>query len=442
MKEREISNCCEMILVSEFGGADPAGVADSTAAIESAILSAATSGRQICVDGHYRYTSTITVPDRVIFAGAGVLVSDKSLRSASCFIKDFDGVGFLFAGDESGTDGVQYDSEPNRAGVNVQVTGSRWQAPRICVTNAGSSNLFIGAHEAGASSINANLWWIGRLHSYGAGGAGLLVDHTNTTTTANFPLGVPDCNAGSIDSADIRDNGGDGWKLGNTIDNDIGHIVSQSNAGFGAVLGSYARNNFVRKSYTEDNVAGAGNIEADASQNRLFAGRAVTLASGWTDNSGNMSNQLNGHHANVGETGNFDTAPWYWPNELNQYSTADSLALRQYVGANIVPTEIRTEVDVGTGSKWTVATRTNAFGLEDKLEINNAGDLEILKDRSLLIDGQRVLTSPRPGWGVPTGTADRTTFDTSSITVGDLAKRVKALIEDLHANAGMGILKM
>jgi hypothetical protein len=35
------------------------------------------------------------------------------------------------------------------------------------------------------------------------------------------------------------------------------------------------------------------------------------------------------------------------------------------------------------------------------------------------------------GWAAPTGTATRTAFDTSSVTLPDLAERVKALIDDL-----------
>ncbi|OSZ70111.1 hypothetical protein CAP40_04595 [Sphingomonas sp. IBVSS2] len=440
-----MTNCCATIALSAFDGADPTGVADSTAAIEAAIADSLVSGRPICVDGRYRHTATITVPARVLFVGADTLVSDRSLRSNACFIKDFDGLGFLFSGPESGTDGVQYDSVAGRTGDNVQVTGSRWQAPRICVTNAGGNNLFIGAHESGPPTINANLWWIGRLHSYGAGAAGLLVDHINVPNPPeeNYPLGLPNCNAGTLDSADLRDNG-DGWKLGNTIDNDLGHLVSQGNADYGGVLGSYARNNFVRKSYTEGNAAGDGKIHEHAAQNRLFVSRAVTLSPGWADGSGNASNQLHGHNSSIGETGNFDTVPWYWPEDLNQLAGRDSVALRQYVGINLIPSELRTDIDgtpSTTGSRWTVATRTTGIGLEDKLSVDNAGNVEILKNRVLRIAGEQVLASPRPGWSVPTGAADRTAFDTGTVTLAGLAERVKALIDDLHAIAGMGILK-
>jgi hypothetical protein len=37
------------------------------------------------------------------------------------------------------------------------------------------------------------------------------------------------------------------------------------------------------------------------------------------------------------------------------------------------------------------------------------------------------------GWGTPTGTETRTTFDTTTVTTEQLAQRVFALIEDLRA---------
>lgn len=48
--------------------------------------------------------------------------------------------------------------------------------------------------------------------------------------------------------------------------------------------------------------------------------------------------------------------------------------------------------------------------------------------------------SKRAGWTTATGTATRTTFDTTSVTLPQLAEHVKALIDDLHATAGYGLL--
>jgi hypothetical protein len=46
----------------------------------------------------------------------------------------------------------------------------------------------------------------------------------------------------------------------------------------------------------------------------------------------------------------------------------------------------------------------------------------------------------RTGWATATGTATRTTFATDSVTLIELARRVKALIDDLHSDAGYGLI--
>ncbi|OGL22621.1 hypothetical protein A2707_04890 [Candidatus Saccharibacteria bacterium RIFCSPHIGHO2_01_FULL_45_15] len=47
----------------------------------------------------------------------------------------------------------------------------------------------------------------------------------------------------------------------------------------------------------------------------------------------------------------------------------------------------------------------------------------------------------RAGWAVATGTSKRTTFDTSTVTLTELAGVVKALVDDLHSTAGYGLLQ-
>jgi hypothetical protein len=44
----------------------------------------------------------------------------------------------------------------------------------------------------------------------------------------------------------------------------------------------------------------------------------------------------------------------------------------------------------------------------------------------------------RTGWGAPTGTATRTAFATTSVTLPQLAEHVKALIDDLTAYGLIG----
>lgn len=56
----------------------------------------------------------------------------------------------------------------------------------------------------------------------------------------------------------------------------------------------------------------------------------------------------------------------------------------------------------------------------------------------LLLNDVPVVTTRRTGWGTPTGTATRTGFATASVTIEQLAERVKALIDDLRAHGLIG----
>lgn len=60
------------------------------------------------------------------------------------------------------------------------------------------------------------------------------------------------------------------------------------------------------------------------------------------------------------------------------------------------------------------------------------------KINSTVIVGQGELTLPLPiqfrnGWGTPTGTYDRSSFVTTTVTTAQLAQRVAALISDLQS---------
>jgi len=54
------------------------------------------------------------------------------------------------------------------------------------------------------------------------------------------------------------------------------------------------------------------------------------------------------------------------------------------------------------------------------------------------IGGTQVLGARKTGWGAATGTATRSTFATSTVTLSQLAERVKALIDDLVSHGVIG----
>ena len=56
----------------------------------------------------------------------------------------------------------------------------------------------------------------------------------------------------------------------------------------------------------------------------------------------------------------------------------------------------------------------------------------------LSVNGTQVVNARHTGWGAPTGTPTRTTFATGSVTLPELAERVKALIDDLTDHGLIG----
>lgn len=67
-----------------------------------------------------------------------------------------------------------------------------------------------------------------------------------------------------------------------------------------------------------------------------------------------------------------------------------------------------------------------------------AGNMYLAPNKAYHINSLQVVGARRTGWAAPTGTATRTTFVTSTVTLPQLAERVKALIDDLTAHGLIG----
>lgn len=102
-------------------------------------------------------------------------------------------------------------------------------------------------------------------------------------------------------------------------------------------------------------------------------------------------------------------------------------------------------------SRFTVAdihAATTAAGANAlRLNVYNGGTpVNFYMDRlgnfsaptSVQINGVQAITSRRTGWAAATGTATRTTFATGTVTLSQLAERVKALIDDLTTHGLIG----
>ena len=100
---------------------------------------------------------------------------------------------------------------------------------------------------------------------------------------------------------------------------------------------------------------------------------------------------------------------------------------------------------IGASTKGTQnATNENVFGCNATGNGSNTmsfGDSNITNNffrGALSLNATQVISTRRTGWVAPTGTATRTTFATSTVTLPQLAERVKALIDDLTTHGLIG----
>jgi len=80
------------------------------------------------------------------------------------------------------------------------------------------------------------------------------------------------------------------------------------------------------------------------------------------------------------------------------------------------------------GTARLVLADTNDRAVVDKVDAAN----------SYLVGGTKVVGSRATGWAQGTGTADRTSFDTETAETKDIARRLKALIDDLFGHGLIG----
>lgn len=105
-------------------------------------------------------------------------------------------------------------------------------------------------------------------------------------------------------------------------------------------------------------------------------------------------------------------------------------------------------VDLSTGGATYFDLATGGAGHGSMIWRSSSGFAQILEltattlnmgsGMALRANGVQVVTSRQTGWGAPTGTPTRTTFATGSVTLPQLAERVKALIDDLTAHGLIG----
>lgn len=89
----------------------------------------------------------------------------------------------------------------------------------------------------------------------------------------------------------------------------------------------------------------------------------------------------------------------------------------------------------------TVPSGGGTAGLGVGLPATGSGNIDAsgkVTASSFFVENNQVVSARKIGWTTPTGTATRATFATSTVTISQLAERVKALIDDLMSHGLIG----
>lgn len=110
-----------------------------------------------------------------------------------------------------------------------------------------------------------------------------------------------------------------------------------------------------------------------------------------------------------------------------------------YTAAIALPTDAKIAMESTNAITFHYDSANTRFRLQssgvNRVSFNISGGTP-----SIDILTNKVVGVRKTGWTVATGTATRTSFDTATVTLPQLAERVKALIDDLHATAGHGLI--
>lgn len=93
-----------------------------------------------------------------------------------------------------------------------------------------------------------------------------------------------------------------------------------------------------------------------------------------------------------------------------------------------------------TGNLAVTGTITGAGTVTSAVSVGaiSGGAFSTVVPTGLAVQATQVVTSRKTGWVPATGTATRATFDTATITLPQLAERVKALLDDLTSHGLIG----
>lgn len=243
----------------------------NTSAIIAGLLADPSISDLYLPPGGWLITSQISIPNLKRLSGAGFGLSAGQAATRILKRGAFNGV-LVNAGSALENLSVEGDTGNTLDGVAL-ISGRS----RICNVSSflhGQDGFKIGPYSAGG---NANLWDLRGLISRSNTRHGMLIEHTGETT-------LPNVNAGILTGFEASFNGGDGLKLGSTVDNQLYGVVCQNNTGWGVHYAQYAKGNFMPMAYTEVNTAGDTVYDTGADRNFLVGFRSGLVNDGIVNN--------------------------------------------------------------------------------------------------------------------------------------------------------------
>lgn len=169
----------------------------------------------------------------------------------------------------------------------------------------------------------------------------------------------------------------------------------------------------------------------DVQIRNLPTGEVAKYLGVFTSTSANSSNTRRAYHGAAEDVffGATGSAGIYYPYKV--VHSGSSLAFQ--TAGNVTALESTAPLPSEIGSATT------------HLQISHANGL-LIRGGTIKVDGTGLAffggstRAQKTGWALATGTAKRTTFDTATVTLAELAGVVKALVDDLHATAGYGLI--
>lgn len=443
---------------------------------KATILKAGTAGNLIQLTGSNNVTiEGITLDGNSRAGGMGiyVLFECDSVAIKSCSIKDFALAGICYSG--GSTRAYVCDNTVSGTGASgISIGASDSIIAQNIVEDSGAANItFLGARNLVANNIcrspgqdaeapadnitgysrdNLDCVIIGNLCE-GSGNNGIHVGGNRGVLSGNYVRNSQ--NKGIFVASDPNEDptqGGTWVVTGNCISD-----VNLAAAGAGAAIGARNINNIsvtansITGSSTDgiqlydcDNYAIASNVVLGCS----LAGIAVYNSNYGSINGNKISDCVNqgvlltGSDASKASSDNLVVGNHV--RGCGESIRSRYLSTRNFVHHNMVAGNTLSAVQLVGGDSGADNFSGTQTGVMEAVGTRVALSYEGARkfsggDAGISFFGYPEVT--KTGWSTATGTATRTTFDTATVTLPQLAERVKALIDDLHQTSGYGLLR-